>query len=161
MPFNPRIVPTEPAPLDGQGELQLPDDLAALAEQLSADSRHLANCFPAGAVGIATEPAVRTRPRTWRVRHMIGGGLIACALSGALVMLTTNPFAQPRRTLPAAAPASTGNRTSAAVTVRAANSATRDVSFAPTMLNDVSRPELEGLIDLWQQQSTEAASVSF
>lgn len=47
MRFNPHIIQADEAPLDDDGELLLPADLALLGEHLSADASHLANCFPA------------------------------------------------------------------------------------------------------------------
>ena len=161
MPFNPRIIQTEPAPLDEKGELQLPDDLAVLAEQLSADSQQLADCFPAGGINVAFRSAkgrafAERKPtksgnghRARRVRYVLGSGLVAVALCSAFVLLSASPFGQPERTVPPAAFTSTDHGNAKAV------------SFAPALLHDVSRPELEGLIDLWQHQSSEVASVSF
>jgi hypothetical protein len=47
MRFDPKLIHVEEPPLAANGDLNLPPDLAALAEQLSDDANHLAALYPA------------------------------------------------------------------------------------------------------------------
>ena len=57
MPFDPRLIHPDDAPLGPDGDLDLPDDLSALAEQLSDDAVHLSARYPA-----SREPQVALAP---------------------------------------------------------------------------------------------------
>src|SRR5439155_15895492 len=46
MPFDPKLVHPDQPPLSPAGDLDLPDDLAALAQQLANDAAHLSASYP-------------------------------------------------------------------------------------------------------------------
>jgi hypothetical protein len=104
--FKPHIIQADEAPLDEDGELLLPDDLASLGGQLSAESSQLAACYPPADEREATTgaaPAARLAgtlpgdPKTsrkkgppqgthWRRRLALwSAGLVSLALLLALV----------------------------------------------------------------------------
>ncbi len=102
MPFEPRIAPQpdderpsderQPA-WDDAAELELPDDLAALAEQLRDDAQYLAKCHPADATPQQREAAMRdnvpAKPqatgRGWLRRGAAAAAILIVAASGWLV----------------------------------------------------------------------------
>jgi len=47
MQFRARVIHPDPPPADDDGDLQLPDELMALGDQLSDDAAHLARVYPA------------------------------------------------------------------------------------------------------------------
>ena len=47
MQFRARVIHPDPPPADDDGDLQLPDELMALGDQLSDDAAHLAKVYPA------------------------------------------------------------------------------------------------------------------
>ena len=69
MSFDPKLIHPDEPPLTPAGDIDLPDDLAALAEQLSDDATHLATCYPAdisqraGGVSLPVALSSRTVPR--------------------------------------------------------------------------------------------------
>jgi hypothetical protein len=66
MSFEARYIPADEAPLDAQGEIVLPDDLAELAAQLSDDASYLATCYPApGMNPSASSNAQPTKRSRW------------------------------------------------------------------------------------------------
>ncbi|HEX5105843.1 MAG TPA: hypothetical protein VFV87_18625, partial [Pirellulaceae bacterium] len=66
MPFDPKLIHPDQAPLFPDGEIDLPPDLAALGEQLRDDARHLAACYPADRDAANSLPAGKQRSRRWK-----------------------------------------------------------------------------------------------
>jgi hypothetical protein len=173
MPFDPRLIQPEPPPLDAQGQIDLPDDLAMLAEQLEDDARHLALCYPAcGEKRPPISPGIGQahEHRGRRLALILGSGLAGSLVACSLLAVTIGLFAirSWRSTSVAVEPAALvaeGNSDSnidrrTAFSLEAAEYEA-NAHWAPAMLRNVSQPELEGLIDLWQNQSPEAATISF
>ena len=110
------------------GELELPDDLAAMGEQLADDAQRLAACYPpqygpvrevAAAVRDLTEieltaagagPRSETRKRRW-LALSIGGGIVALGLLAALIL--GNQWSDPRSSVEQLASDTSGQRTPA------------------------------------------------
>lgn len=165
MPFDPKLIRPDEPPLTPAGDIELPDDLIALAEQLGDDAAHLAASYPADfaraeKVSLAVElPAQTTaRPRITVVllTAAVAAGL-AISLSVPLVVSrwSANRAGQPSvATVPQPAPAAQSPREAAPpAEVKPVPSPTHSV----LSLTELSGPELEALLDL----QPVAASVSF
>jgi len=165
MPFDPKIVPPDPSPWDDGADLELPDDLAALGEQLRDDAAYLAERYPArrdvAAAGTARRAAAARRPRRmW----------LAAASAAAIVLLLAGSFTAWRWV----SRQSPGDNVTAGVPVTAPSAevqpegetprathptpVSNDVPAAvlPTVpavfLQNVSGPELEGMLDLMEHE---------
>lgn len=171
MRFDPKLVQPDDAPLDEQGEIDLPDDLAELASQLGDDAAYLASRYPAiAAEVVAVEPVIareivavpdRNAPRVPSRRQ---GWLIASAAAALAVLIVTS-VVPPNADTPVRGRESAHSAPTPVIadsdspTVRSAQPvATPPVRERPPLrtvpsamlLNGVSGPELEGLLDLWQ-----------
>lgn len=171
---QPRLIHPDDAPLSGDGELNLPDDLAAIAAQLAGDAKQLAARYPGDRqehTVIAAQlvesaeriEAASQRRRSWRRWALVaGGGLASVAAAVAtvsLAMRTGGDNAPPRFA------ATTPSQTSAP---RAANStAAAPASLSPMgpslSLGELSAPEMEAVFDLLQDENDAkgATSISF
>jgi hypothetical protein len=164
VPFDPRLIHPDDAPEDACGELDLPDDLLELAAQLQDDALYLAARYPAK---VAVEPllaevtAVNVHAPTPSRRHwLVAGGSIAAALTIA-VALAYRPPTEPRE---AALPVNNVASVSIASTNppgdevhvstpinKPAGPRIERLPWAPVpAIGEVTGPELEGLLDLWQ-----------
>jgi hypothetical protein len=158
MPFDPELIHPDDAPLLPSGEIHLPDDLAALAEQLSDDAAHLSACYPAAGeanVALASElatSAVRLKSQSRRrVAAFLGVGV-------ASLLLCTLPFIRPQRDSLPHPP-----RERVVDSASIASPAARPASAATTMslsLGELSAPEMEALLDLLEGDS-HSSSISF
>ena len=161
MPFDPRLIQPDDAPLKSDGEIDLPADLAALGEQLREDALHLAARYPAsGGIHLAErpQPASAPRVRSWQ-RIAV---LATTALATALVAVAAVQFAGSRRVnLPVAnAPAPDVNESRSGEST----ATSKPLAAPPTIsLTELSGPELEALLDLWQREPSRAerTGVSF
>lgn len=151
MPFDPKLIHAEEPPLTSAGELDLPADLAALAQQLGDDAAHLAAKYPAGVV--KAQIATAGVRGNWKyARYAVAATAVAAVL---FAVLTWQSF--PRT------PATTSVPAIAPMTLPSL-SATRAV--APPQrenvsLVDLSGPELEALFDLLDREPGRAREVSF
>src|SRR5262245_47543276 len=88
MPFDPKLLHPDEPPLDEHGELQLPDELSALCEQLTADAAHVARCFGAASdedksrltVASMRSSAVWRRRLTWSALSLTAAAVSLVAL---------------------------------------------------------------------------------
>lgn len=174
MPFDPRLITPDDAPLDAHGEIDLPDDLAELAAQLCDDAAHLSACYPARslhhesptAAEVVSAPS-RAFNRTSRMRRAL---LASCAVAAALAVAVGIGYlprqqdevarAKPLVATEVAATSALDATSEASVSAPAASPSPRiqRLPWAPTpAIGEVSGPELEGLLDLWQndEQVTE------
>ena len=164
MRFDPKLVPPAEAPLDAHGEIDLPDDLLELASQLREDATYLAAQFPAPAPTITAQPV--TRRRGWP--RWVGIGAAVAAALVLMLSLAYRPAVSPVETAsPPMTPPARAHRLAVAEShppaprepvPAASGPRIQRLPWAPTpALNEVSGPELEGLLDLWQneQQVTE------
>lgn len=162
MPFDPRLIQPDDAPLLPDGEIDLPADLAALGEQLRDDALHLAVRFPAtgdsrGELAALT-PA--SRARSWQKIAVLAASGLASVLAGVFAV---QMIGQPSVDSPIAAQP-VAPRDNSREPAGGAPPATIPASSSTTVsLTDLSGPELEALLDLWQREPNRAdsAGVSF
>jgi hypothetical protein len=160
MPFDPKLIHPENAPLLPDGEIDLPPELAALADQLRDDSAHLAARYPAA----RSDAQVAARPATRRKWTKIAA-LAASAAATLLVSVVAIEWfggAAERSPIVANQPA---DRPALANPGAPASAAVPTVTHgsAAISLTELSGPELEALLDLWQREpkAAEAAGISF
>jgi hypothetical protein len=134
---------------------ELPADLAALGEQLQADALRLGNVYPACKAPVAPgsiEASARRVP------------LIAIATAAAMLLISAGMFwlmdppAKLGGAKPAAATHAADPTNQDAALVHSPD--VQPVSFRPAMA-EVNGPELEGLLDLLDDQGHAAAVISF
>jgi hypothetical protein len=157
MPFDPKLIHPDDAPLLPDGEIQLPDDLAALADQLSDDAAHLSARYPASAqpqLALAAEltlSAARLKSQSRRRAAILLG------VGAASVALCLLPFVRPSREMPSPAP-----RERFVDSRPALIPAARPMPAATNLsLGELSAPEMEALFDLLERDTTRSGSVSF
>jgi hypothetical protein len=174
MPFDSRLVHPDDAPLLPDGEIALPDDLAALAGQLSDDAAHLAGRYPgnpAPQAAIATELArsaaqikLTSRRRQSLVLRiaLVGAGLASIAALALTISLS-------RRTNEIV-PAIAENVGAPSATSLPLNQISPETQYrrllpyrsqATLSVGELSGPELEALLDLLDEEPKPVASISF
>lgn len=132
-----KVLPEAPAPLDSHGELQLDEELAGLAQRLRRDSQRI---------------AAAARPRRRRRRNWISAAMRALPLAAAALLAclwAAPPAAVSTSTSP---PSGSGGPPPQEVSKAAAP--------AETFLQQVSGPELEGLLDLLEEQQQGGSSIA-
>jgi hypothetical protein len=173
MPFEPNLIHPDDPPLSPDGELQLPADLAALAEQLGDDARHLATRYPAARGSLARGPlapraespqvnlaALSAPSPRWPKAAILAGSSLATLL---FCLIAIQQFGNGTNL----APLATANRTTAPASSPLPASVPTTViavpSISPTIsLGDLSGPELEAVFDLWERgQHDENLSIAF
>lgn len=163
MPFDPRLIHPDEPPLRSDGELDLPADLAALAEQLGDDAAHLSACYPADRspqVALAAElvqSAARIKRQHWfRSAAVVGTGLATVAALGISLVIAARqaPQASRPRQPVAVAPASPSDPSPPSDSLPVSAAATLSVG-------ELSGPELEALLDLLDNEPRSMASISF
>jgi hypothetical protein len=155
MPFDPKIIRENDADLDATADLQLPADLALMAEQLGDDAARLAACYPPP-VPAAIQPAAHlATPNSRRMGYWLSRSLAGTALAMALVAIS---LVAPK----AYRPRPGNNFLPAAVhEVPSPPNSVRVPVTTASWLGDTTGPELEALMDLWAQENREKASLSF
>lgn len=97
MPFRPKLIHPEMPPTDEYGDLQLPADLALLAEQLQLDAEYLAGTYPpdpmydvhcSGNVG----PVARKRRGAKRRRTLLIGTLASLLIAAIGAPIAVQQF---------------------------------------------------------------------
>jgi hypothetical protein len=156
MPFDPRVIPPGEPPLSGDGELKLPRELAALAQQLGEDAAHLAACYPPRPIDLHERAA---QAAGWRRRTVIlagsGAALALILLVVSLAWRGVPPASVDRPELAAAASSETDRQPNQPAR-RATAAARTTVSLA-----ELSGPELEALLDLIERDPDKLTGVSF
>jgi len=151
MRFDPKLIRSDEPPLAADGELKLPDDLAALAEQLGDDAAHLAACYPPARTANFPQPLPAWRRKRFAATTaMLCGSALAVVLVMAVVMW--------RSAAPIAIEANSNKPD------RRPQSSFTSVSAGPhaaVSLTDLSSPELEALLDLMEREPGHTMSVSF
>lgn len=168
MQFDPKIIRPDEGAFDQSADLQLPDDLAIMAEQLAEDAARLAASYPARlppqslplAVPAANENS-RLR-RVWLSPTLIGGSLAAVLLT---LSIFGNSFFRPQHTATKTPAAAASSASATAVIAGRGTSAHDPEDSIPvthaSWLGETSGPELEALMDLWERDQHEVASLSF
>jgi hypothetical protein len=151
MPFDPKLVSEADAPLTSNGDLSLPDDLAAIADQLRGDAARLSIRYPPQLSLVSRFPTANQHsPRLlFGVAYRsvaAASAFLATSLIGALLLWIcsdsqigpSNLATEPKTEFTSIFPQAT----------------------APISLTDLSSPELEALFDLVERQ-TDTITVSF
>src|SRR5262249_5244777 len=146
MRFDPKVVRGDNAPLTPDGEIDLPAELAELAEQLGDDAAHLAATYPPVRTTRLKSPSGSWRKRVAIVAAAFGGLSLAVAIILAVVL--QGPLV--------------ASRSEAGGPAQLAPSLTSvsPVPEATVSLVDLSGPELEAWLDLMERESRNV-SVSF
>jgi hypothetical protein len=162
--FDPHYIPGEDAPLTASGEIDLPDDLLELASQLRDDAAYLADKYPAvGVQALACEPKKEDSLKAGLQRRVRWLAAIGCIAAALLIAVGVSYLTDPR------AP----DNVAATPTVSVAPVATADIIIDPPAvpggprigrlpwaprpaIGEVTGPELEGLLDLWQNDEQPA-----
>lgn len=188
MRFEPRVIPGDEPPTDEAGELLLPDDLQALADQLFDDASHLAARYPAespdkwlaASAPVAAEARVEKRRRggQWRRVTIAGASLLSLSLLASVALVYWNGIApSPVETVrssashvaernetdsaPAALSQDVKRSESREAGHETAQFTAHESEVSPVLfLENVSAPQLEGLYDLMEQSGEDAADVS-
>ncbi len=169
MSFNPNFIMPGSSPPDDDADFdgELPADFAALGEQLLADSSRLSSVYPAcqPPTKLMEALAVQSQP-AWSRRKLFAVVTSAAAtvlLVAGLITVAVAPDAwRIARDEPAELQAvpSAANIEVPLVSQLPERADLQPVSFRPAVM-DVTGPELEGLLDLWQEQPPPAGSISF
>ena len=157
MQFDPKIVHPDEG-IFAQDDLKLPDDLALMGEQLADDAARLASSYPARLPSQLATPHQEAPRKGGRwLSGTLTGGLLAVALVS--VSLVGTSFFRAKK------PGNEPPTPSTAVAVSEALAP--DASHEPipvtpaSWLGDTSGPELEALMDLWERDQHEVATLSF
>lgn len=164
MPFDPKLVQPDDAPLKAGDEIDLPDNLAALGEQLRDDAMHLATCYPAAGreLGLLPQNVARWRSRKWIKIAVLASTAAATLL---ITVATIRQFSAARAMRPTgpalAAIQSPAEASGALDAARAADPASPALpipaaSSTSVSLTELSGPEFEALLDLWQREPQDA-----
>lgn len=154
MRFKAKFIDVETAPVDDFDELDLPDDLAMLAEQLSDDASYLAARYPADSedqVELAKETPRKTNRRV--STRLMAYTALASVLVLALVFVPSQLQDPQNNTASIDVP-----HHAISPTIEPEN---YPVEVSPAVfLQDVTGPEMEGLFDLMEQDAQAHTSVS-
>jgi hypothetical protein len=172
MPFDPQLIREDDS--DFSGELKLPDDFALMAEQLSDDAARLAAAYPPPTLVVTRFSgfANRLKPVTtnkWLTRSFAGTALAIGLVAISLVAMNANlhkddSVATPSAPSPIAGPAVDlgGKPLGSYLATNPPSSADPKIPVTPaSYLGDASGPELEALMDLWEQDQPAVRSLSF
>lgn len=183
MRFRHRVIPPDQPPMDEAGDVMLSDDLAALGDHLRSEADMLAAQYPAR----STEEDVRMQAARSDARPAGARGYRCAAAAVAVLLLAIAAWPAMNRlmrqssdtrslvteSLSEPSPSrnvddgSSTTRTGHSTDVTGVDVQTADYHGEPSVestpavfLQDVSGPELEGLLDLWEQEPSAASSVS-
>jgi len=156
MPFDPKLIHAEEPPLTAGGDLDLPADLAALAQQLGDDAAHLSARYPAGPAKAETTTGVRRRAASYVGYAAIGAAV--ASLLGAIVLWESLAG-------PPVAKTTTATTAAVAPPVSVPSLSSTPAVAAPrgenVSLVDLTGPEVEALLDLLDRDPGRAGGISF
>jgi hypothetical protein len=147
MPFDPKIIRSEDAPLTSEGDIDLPADFAALGQQLRDDAGGLANCYPAAPLPPRLKTPANRRYRL-TITAICGSTAAAFLLAFAALQFGARDSVQRHingRPDPLESPSFVS-----------ATTPTEMASFT-----ELSQPELEALLDLMERDPSAVNRVSF
>jgi hypothetical protein len=149
MPFEPRLIRPDDV-CDDETELALPADLAALAEQLTADANYIAARYVSPSQPARSQAQSVEHDSRWH-RALTAAAILLIASAGVARWMTWP------QTQHAAAPTMlvNGHHHVAGETQPAADSAVPAQFF-----QGLSGPEREGLLDLLEKEAKQQASLS-
>lgn len=174
MPFDPKLIREDDASFEG--DLQLPDDLALMAQQLGDDATRLAATYPPPmpAVLASAQQVAPRRKNAWLMRSLAGTALAVGLVT--ISVLASNSYNKVTGERPASAGRSLGagenggkdmqpHQPAYAVRSPLAHESPSPPSQVPvtpaSWLGDTSGPELEALMDLWERDQPAVRSLSF
>ena len=142
-------------------DLALPDDLAELASQLSADAERLSACYPAGKPNKVVVQTASTKSRMAFAASLVLG-LAVSVIGGAVITPSWLPEPAIERGSVANIPTASEASLIAVVKLNQDNDTPLFESESSTIsLAELSSPEIEALLDLWEREPNEAPSVAF
>ena len=164
MPFDPKLIREEDAGFEG--DLKLPDDLALMAEQLGDDAARLAATYPPpvpAVLAVSREAsAAQSRRTSWLTRSLAGTALAAGLVTISLVASNSYRPQNANHPLPATAPSPVSRALVVHESPALKGSQPQRIPVTPaSWLGDTSGPELEALMDLWEQDQPAIRSLSF
>ena len=171
MPFDGRLLDTDPAPHDENGEIIFPPELQELAGQLTSEANNLEKQHPFDREltdrDLTERPAVAagSTPKRWLglISGTVGALLAVTACSLLVAFFGSSPELKPTLK-PSPAP----NATTSVLNNGHLNSNTTQASthnaplhITPAMaFPDVSSPELEGILDVLESSADRTCSIS-
>ena len=182
MRFKPRIIKPENPPLDDDGQLQLPADLQQLGQQLHRDARQLAETYPPATIDLP--PPRETAPPSQRRRRRFWQPLLQTAAAVLIVGVFWQQLPDWATVGPRNIPSAKRNQSDLASQGEVTGSDTqywanwlswgeriaqwnrgRTLPTIPQMdhvpfLDEITGPELEGFLDLWELEPTSEAMVA-
>ena len=164
MLFDPKLIRPENAPLLPDGELDLPPELAALAEQLRDDSAHLATRYPAARNDLPAGKRSVAARRWIKIATLAASAAAALLVAAVVVEMFDVAARSPTvadRPANNTAKLAVPDRSLAAPAVPAVPPAAH--GSATISLTELSGPELEALLDLWHREprAAKSAGISF
>ena len=167
MRFDPKLISDEDASF-GDGDLKLPDDLALMAEQLGDDAARLAATYPPPVptvLAVSRQESVAlssSRRNAWLTRSLAGTALAAGLITISLVASNSYRPQNANHPLPAAASSPAIDSLVAHQPATPKSTQPQKILVTPaSWLGDTSGPELEALMDLWEQDQPAVRSLSF
>ena len=183
MRFRHRVIPPEQPPLDEAGDIELSEDLLALGDRLRHDADVLAARYPARVSDEDAELEAgrldgnSRHPRRYRYTVRAVAGLllaVACwpavsrivqqAQDSRQLVTESSPESSPSESVDRHRPPSPVTHSIALPNVDVKPAGYDDKGPLDTtpavFLQEVSGPELEGLLDLWEEENSTASSVS-
>ena len=169
MPFDPRLISEDDADFDAAADLQLPADLALMAEQLGDDAARLAATYPPPVPAVIaavsrqkTDVPSVSRRNAWLTRSLAGTALAAGLITISLVASNSYRPQNANHPLPAAASSPAIDSLVAHEPATPKSTQPQKILVTPaSWLGDTSGPELEALMDLWEQDQPAVRSLSF
>ena len=162
MQFDPKLIRDDDA--NFEGDLQLPDDLALMAQQLGDDAARLAAIYPPPmpAVLASVGQVAPRRKDAWFMRSLAGTALAVGLATISLVALNTQQPQDANLATPKIVEQSpsAGSLVVYEPPVARLNQPTVPVTPA-SWLGNTSGPELEALMDLWEKDQPAVRSLSF
>ena len=162
MPFDPKLIREDNASFEG--DLQLPDDLALMAQQLGDDAARLAATYPPPmpAVLASVRQVAPRRKNAWLMRSLAGTALAAGLVTISLVAWNTQQPNDANLATPKIVDQSPPARSLVVHESPVTQSNPPTVPVTPaSWLGDTSGPELEALMDLWEKDQPAVRSLSF
>jgi hypothetical protein len=183
MRFKPRIIKPENPPLDDDGQLQLPADLQQLGQQLHREAHQLAETYPPATIDLPP-PGEADRPRQRRQRR-VWQPVLQAAAAVLIVGVIWQQLPDWSALGPQDTPSAKRNQPDLASSGEMTGSSDRQdwatwlswgeriaqwnrgrtLPTIPQMdqvpfLDEITGPELEGFLDLWELEPTHEAMVA-
>lgn len=156
--FQPKLIHPEQPEFDRDDDLQLPDDWAALADQLRDDAARLDERYAAADRSV-TKPSAHAN--SLRIRCIAA---TAAACLGLGITLVYSGFLEPSGPVNSAFPVPHANEMhvdQASPSVYVGEVELPSQLDPALVLGSASAPEREGLLDLWEADSGQPTNIAF